>query len=117
MGGPENGAPSRAPKSEMLPLFTTLELGPASQKGTPFCSHFGDLLGQKHEKRGFQKDPKNQLQKTLKMGPKQGGRVYVFRSSFTSTLLLERSWTSIFFVFWLRFEPQKHVLGPLDSPL
>ena len=71
-GGPKNGAPSRFPKSEILLLFTTLELGPTSQKGTLFWSHFGDLLGQQNEKRGFQKDPKNQLQKSFKKGPKQG---------------------------------------------
>ena len=46
-GGPKNGAPSRAPKSEILQLFTTLELGPTSQKGTPFWSHFEDLFSQK----------------------------------------------------------------------
>ena len=72
-GGPKNGTPSRVPKSEILLLFTTLELGPTSQKGTPFWSHFGDLFSQKNEKRGFQKRPKNQSQKTFKMGPKQGG--------------------------------------------
>ena len=72
-GGPKNGPPSRAPKSEILLLFTTLELGPTSQKGTPFWSYFGDLFSQKNEKRGFQKRPKNQSPKTLKMGPKQGG--------------------------------------------
>ena len=67
-GGPKNGAPSRAPKSEILLLFITLELGPTSQKGTPFWSHFGDLFSQKNEKRGFQKSPKNHSQKTFKMG-------------------------------------------------
>ena len=71
-GGPKNGTPSRAPKSEILLLFTTLELGPTSQKGTPFWSHFGDLFSQKNEKRGFQKSPKNHSQKTLKMGPQWG---------------------------------------------
>ena len=70
--GPKNGTPSRAPKSEILLLFTTLELGPTSQKGTPFWSHFGDLFSQKNEKRGFQKSPKNHSQKTLKMGPQWG---------------------------------------------
>ena len=72
-GGPKNGAPSRAPKNEILPLFTTLELGSTPQKGTPFWLYFGDLFCQKNEKRGFQKSPQNQFQKTLKMGPKQGG--------------------------------------------
>ena len=43
-GGPKNGAPSRAPKTEILRLFTTLELGPMSQKGTPFRLDFGDLF-------------------------------------------------------------------------
>ena len=78
---PKNGTPSRAPKSEILPLFTTLELGPTPQKGTPFWSHFGDLFSQKHEKKGFQKSPQNHSQKTLKMGPKQGvggGLFYTF---------------------------------------
>ena len=75
-GGPKNGAPSRAPKSGILLLFTTLELGPTSQKGTPFWSHFGDLFCQKNGKRGFQKRPKNQSQKTFKMGPKLGGGAY-----------------------------------------
>ena len=79
--GHKNGPPSRVPKSEILLLFTTLELGPASQKGTPFWSHFGDLFCQKNEKRGFQKSPKNQSQKTLKMGPKLGG-VLIFLSFF-----------------------------------
>ena len=72
-GGPKNGPPSRAPKSEILLLFTTLELSPTSQKWTPFWVHFGDLFSQKNEKRGFQKSPENQPPKTLKMGPKQGG--------------------------------------------
>ena len=54
-------------------LFTTLELGPTSQKGTPFWVHFGDLFSQKNEKRGFLKRPQNQSQKIFKMGPKQGG--------------------------------------------
>ena len=72
-GGPKNGAPSRAPKSEILPLFTTLELGPTSQKGTPFWVYFGELFSQKNEKRGFLKSTKNQSQKTFKMGPKLGG--------------------------------------------
>ena len=71
--GPKKGTPSRGPKSEILPLFTTLELGPASQKGTPFWVYFGELFSQKNEKRGFLKRPKNQSQKTFKMGPKQGG--------------------------------------------
>ena len=51
-GGPKNGAPSRAPKSEILQLFTTLELGPTPQKGTPFWIHFGDLFCQKKRKKG-----------------------------------------------------------------
>ena len=76
-GGPKNGPPSRAPKSEILLLFTTLELGPTPQKGTPFWYYFGDLFSQKNEKRGFQKRPKNQSPKTLKMGSKQ---VFFFRS-------------------------------------
>ena len=54
-------------------LFTALEPGPTLQKGTPFWVHFGVLFSQKNEKRGFQKSPKNQSQKILKMGPKQGG--------------------------------------------
>ena len=70
--GPKKGTPSRGPKSEILLLFTALELGPRSQKGTPFWSHFGDLFSQKNEKRGFQKSPKNHSQKTLKMGPHWG---------------------------------------------
>ena len=79
-GCPKNGAPSKAPRCEILPLFTTLELGPTPQKGTPFWLYFGDLFSQKNEKRGFQKRPKNQSQKTLKMGPKLGGggSFYVF---------------------------------------
>ena len=72
-GGPKNGAPSKAPKTEIVLLFITLQLGPTSQKGTPFWSHFGDLFCQKNEKRGFQKRPKNQSPKTVKMGPKLGG--------------------------------------------
>ena len=75
-GGPKNGAPSRAPKSEILILFTTLQLGPTSQKWTPFWVHFGDLFSQKNEKRGFQKRPKNQSPKTFKMCPKQGGAYF-----------------------------------------
>ena len=51
-GGPKNGAPSRAPKSEILQLFTTLELGPTLQKGIPFCLYFGDLFCQKKRKKG-----------------------------------------------------------------
>ena len=70
--GPQKGTLSRTRKSEILLLFTTLELGPRSQKGTPFWSHFGDLFSQKNEKRGFQKSPKNHSQKTLKMGPHWG---------------------------------------------
>ena len=62
-GGPKNGAPSRAPKSEILPLFTTLELGPTSQKGTPFWSFFGDQFCQKNGKRGSRK--------VLKINPKK----------------------------------------------
>ena len=58
-------------------LFTTLELGPTSQKGTPFWVHFGDLFSKKNEKRGFQKRPENQSPKTLKMGPKPGGGAYL----------------------------------------
>ena len=76
-GGPKNGAPSRAPKSEILLLFTALQLGPTPQKGTPFWLYFGDLFSQKNEKRGFQKRPKNQSPKTLKMGPKQGGLIFL----------------------------------------
>merc|ERR1712078_582005 len=72
-GGPKNGAPSRAPKSEILLLVITLQLGPTPQKGTPFWSHFGDLFCQKNEKRGFRKRPKNQSQKTFKTGSKLGG--------------------------------------------
>ena len=97
-GGPKNGPPSRGPKSEILQLFTTLELGPASQRGTPFWSHFGDLLCQKNEKRGFQKSLKNKFQKTLEMGPKPGGGDN-FRSFLPLNpprISLERSWTSIF---------------------
>ena len=40
--GAKNGAPSRVSKSEILLLFTTLEPGRASQKGTQFGDHFGD---------------------------------------------------------------------------
>ena len=103
-GGPKNGPPSRGPKSEILPLFTTLELGPTSQKGTPFWCHFGDLFSKKNEKRGFQKSPKNHSQKTLEMGPKLSFLVgfWVFFHLWTllgPTLLLERSWTSIFHHF------------------
>ena len=79
---PQKWTLSRIRKSEILPLFTTLELGPTSQKGTPFWSHFGDLFSQKNEKRGFQKRPKNQSPKTLKMGPKQGGGVFQTFGSF-----------------------------------
>ena len=81
-GGPKNGPPSRGPKSEILLLFTTLELGPTLQKGTPFWSHFGDLFCQKNEKRGFLKRPKNQSPKTLKMGPKLGGAILIFLGAF-----------------------------------
>ena len=103
-GGPKNGTPSRVPKSEILVLFITLELGPTSQKGTPFWLYFGDLFSQKNEKRGFQKRPKNQSQKTLKMGPKQGffdnfGSFFDLWTLLGPTLLLERSWTSIFHHF------------------
>ena len=66
-----------APKCEILLLFTTLQLGPTSQKGTPFWFHFGDLFCQKNEKRGSQKSPKHQSQKTLKMGPKLGGGLFL----------------------------------------
>ena len=84
-GGPKNGPPSRGPKSEILLLFTTLELGPTSQKGTPFWLYFGDLFSQKNEKRGFQKRPKNQSPKTLKMGPKlEGGGLRVWGPFLTS---------------------------------
>ena len=65
-------------------LFITLELGPASQKGTPFWVYFGDLFSQKNEKRGFLKRPKNQSQKTFKMGPKQGGVFDLFGCFLTS---------------------------------
>ena len=58
-GGPKNGTPSKTPKSEFLLLFTTLQQGPGSQKGTPFRYHFGDPFSQKNEKRGFQKRAKN----------------------------------------------------------
>ena len=94
-GGPKNGPPSRAPKSEILLLFTTLELGPTSQKWTPFWVHFGDLFSQKNEKRGFLKSPQNQSPKTFKMGPKQGGG----NLRILGVLLPERSRTSIFHYF------------------
>ena len=58
-GGPKNGTPSKTPKSEFLLLFTTLQQGPGSQKGTPFRYHFGDPFSQKNGKRGFQKRAKN----------------------------------------------------------
>ena len=106
-------------------LFITLELGPTSQKGTPFWCHFGDLFCQENEKRGFQKSPKNHSQKTLKMGPKQWGeggnlrKICLFstlnpaRTQFAAGKLLDLDFSS----FWLRFDPQKHVFGPLNSLL
>ena len=81
-GGPKNGPPSRGPKSEILLLFTTLELGPTSQKGTPFWVHFGDLFSQNIEKRGFLKRPQNQSPKTLKMGSKLGGGFFGYFCAF-----------------------------------
>ena len=81
--GPKNGPPSSGPKSEILLLFTTLELGPTSQKWTPFWVHFGDLFSQKNEKRGFQKRSENQSQKIFKMGPKQGGVFLMFFGLFS----------------------------------
>ena len=64
-----NGVPSRVSKSEILLLFTTLELGRASQKETQFWDHFGDRVCKKNEKRGFQKIIKNHVKKTLQSGP------------------------------------------------
>ena len=83
-GGPKNGAPSRAPKSEILLLFTTLELGPTSQKGTPFWSRFGDLFCQKNEKRGSRKVLKITPKKHSKWVPSRGGRFDLFDCFFTS---------------------------------
>ena len=40
-GGPKKGTPYRGPKIEILLLFTTFQLGPGSQKGTPFRDHVG----------------------------------------------------------------------------
>ena len=75
----------RLQKSEILLLFTTLELGPTFQKWTPFWVHFGALFSQKHEKRGFQKSPKKQSPKTLKMGPKLGGGYLTLLASFLTS--------------------------------
>ena len=75
-GGPKNGAPSRAPKSEILLLFITLELGPMPQKGTPFWSHFGDLFCEKNEKRGSRKVLKISTKKHSKWGPNWGGVLF-----------------------------------------
>ena len=61
--GPKKGTPSRVPKSGILQLFITFELGPRSHKGTPFRYHFGDLFSKKNEKRGFQKSAKNPVPK------------------------------------------------------
>ena len=104
--GPKNGPPSRKPKSGILLLFTTLELCPTSQKGTPFWVFLGDLFSEKYEKRGFLKSPQNQSPKTLKMGPKMGGGLILYFWAFFDlstllglTLLLERSWTWIFHHF------------------
>ena len=114
--GPKNGAPSRTPKSEILMLFTTLELGPTSQKGTPFWFHFGDLFGQKNEKSRFQKELKNQLQQTLKMVSKQAGLCFgiLFHlwTLLGPTLLLERSWTSIFVHVGFVLSPKSMFWGP-----
>ena len=83
-GDPKNGAPSRVPKNEILLLFTTLQLGPTSQKGTPFWVYFGSMFSQKNEKRGFQKRLKNQSLKTLQMGAKQGGEYALLGYFWTS---------------------------------
>ena len=84
-GGPKNGPPSRAPKSEILLLFTTLELGPTSQKGTPFWSHFGDLFCEKTKKGGSRKGLKISPQKQSKWVPNRGGGFFdLFGSFFTS---------------------------------
>ena len=53
--GPKKGTPSRGPKSEILLLFITLELGPRSQKGTPFRGYFGELFSKKKQKMGVSK--------------------------------------------------------------
>ena len=82
---PQKWTLSRIRKSEILPLFTTLEQGPTSQKGTPFWLYFGDLFSQKNGKRGILKSPQNQSQKIFKMGPKLGG--------------------GLFWSFWVLFSP------------
>ena len=76
------------------------------KKGPRFGSILGPVLPKKKkEKRGFRKSPKDQSQKTLEMGPKPGGGILcvgVFFHLWTllgPTLLLERSWTSIFHYF------------------
>ena len=107
-GGPKNGTPSRAPKSEILQLFTTLELGPTSQKGTPFWSHFGDLFCQKKTEKGVPEKSSKSVPKNVQNGSQTGGGsdFYIFCSTCNThlfpkgpTLPLERSWTFIFHYF------------------
>ena len=64
-GGPKNGAPSRAAKSEILLLFTTLEQGQTSQKWTPFWELFEDQFCTKYEKMRKRRMPKNSCRKKV----------------------------------------------------
>ena len=67
--------------------------------------------------------PEMSSKKTLKTGPKLGGGYLTFlsafwalkpaRTRFAAGTLLDLD----FSLFWLRFDPQNHVLWPLDSLL
>ena len=120
--GTKNGAAFRAPKNDILLPFTTLGLGPAPQKGTPFWSHFGDRFHQKNRKRGFQtkKQQKHISNKHSKWVPNIvffSFLLFDFGALLQGTASDTNSRISSLSQYWLRFEPQKVVLGPLDSPL
>ena len=135
--GAKNGAPSRAPKSEILLLFTTLELGPASQKGTPFWYHFGDLFCSKNKKGGsknmsiwgssgrasarflVQRVSKKDAKRTSKRG---FGMLIYYVSASRASLKNLLFWSSLGYQSEVKTEihkmkPSKHILGGSDGHL
>ena len=90
-GGPKNGTPSKTPKSEFLLLFTTLQQGPGSQKGTPFRYHFGDPFSQKNGKRGFQKRAKNRPPTGTPVSVQESSRNILHESSTSPPRVLHES--------------------------
>ena len=100
-------------------LFTTLELGPAPQKGT----HVGPILGtcfvKKTKKGGSRNVLKISSKKHSKRVPYRRGVYFLLLGVFFwlwtllgATLLLERSWTSIFHYFGFVLTPKIMFCGP-----